>query len=463
MDSGISVNNELIEAIDIIMKRTKEKEEKVKTSFASSNCLGMTFFWLSSSSKDNLTLCAAHALADIITSVWRIGGIEDYMHILNIDDSLLSKAIQLMNFIALELGYINTYISILRSQRIRSDFEDLLVHISLISDSYLYDPASVVNTVVHYGKFIGTWEEIKNSKASVHLKISTYPNLRNIDNDIIKFSIQDSINIGKGSFGSIYKWKNFAIKTVPLVNEDFEPIYESSLREIAILSGIISDDIIKLHSSVIIGDIIILSLDLAIGDMHAKYKSQEIKHDWLLSLIRGIKYLHNMNVVHRDIKPENILIMTDGRLVISDLGSCIMYTSDTKLKNISGTYNYLDYGILTYLDQLNNVNISTATIMPELPSLYFYYGIDIWAAACTILSLLSEQYPFFRGPNQTDNTPYYLLRDMEIKLIGTEAFSDLNINNDMRTLLVLMLDINHETRLTAQDAYIILQTIEFNN
>jgi len=73
-----------------------------------------------------------------------------------------------------------------------------------------------------------------------------------------------------------------------------------------------------------------------------------VAYRWIAQVTLGLAYLHSRGIVHRDIKPANLLELSDGRLVLGDLGTAKdnvfeeEYGSDTML----GTPFYLSPEVL---------------------------------------------------------------------------------------------------------------------
>jgi serine/threonine protein kinase len=60
----------------------------------------------------------------------------------------------------------------------------------------------------------------------------------------------------------------------------------------------------------------------------------------IISVLGGIIYLKNKNVLHRDLKPKNILLDSRGRAKICDFGLAIQVGPNERLYDGCGTLNY---------------------------------------------------------------------------------------------------------------------------
>jgi len=141
--------------------------------------------------------------------------------------------------------------------------------------------------------------------------------------------------IGTGSYGSVYQaWdkvgrRNVAIKKVKRVFEDLIDC-KRILREIAILSRIDDDRIVRLYDICVPSDLmnfteIYLVLELCDSDFKKLFHLREFLSEMhavtlLYNTLCGVRYLHSAGVYHRDIKPANCLVNTDCSVKICDFG-----------------------------------------------------------------------------------------------------------------------------------------------
>lgn len=80
----------------------------------------------------------------------------------------------------------------------------------------------------------------------------------------------------------------------------------------------------------------------------AVYTESEAR-DIAYVLLKGLKYIHDKDMVHRDIKPENILLVSkdnDVDLKIADFGFAVQLTAGGSVKQQAGTPGYVSPEVL---------------------------------------------------------------------------------------------------------------------
>ena len=112
---------------------------------------------------------------------------------------------------------------------------------------------------------------------------------------------------------------------------------------------------------------------------HALSSSPDIysKAVWLQDIMRGIDFLHHLNIAHRDIKPENILIR-NGNAKVADFGLSEIMTIDKMLQTTarSGSLQYVAPEVL-FTDDAVRGDLA-----------------DRWSLAVTAFVLMFEQFPY---------------------------------------------------------------------
>ena len=124
----------------------------------------------------------------------------------------------------------------------------------------------------------------------------------------------------------------------------------------------------------------------------------------LLMVARGLKVMHDNNVLHRDIKSENILCRPDGTVKIADLGLSVFLHEQQMFRNsLKGTANWFS---------------------PEIAQgVYYSKEVDVWAFGCFAYELATGNPPF--SDLARDNTSLFsAILTQEVPAIDTTRWSD---------------------------------------
>ncbi len=137
--------------------------------------------------------------------------------------------------------------------------------------------------------------------------------------------------LGKGACGETVLLRddmidrNFVCKKYsPFSEIHREELFSGFLREIKLLHEIHHPNIVRvfnyfLYTETLSGYILMEHVDGPdIEDFITSHP--DTISDIFRQTINGFAYLESINILHRDIRPQNILITTDGRVKIIDLG-----------------------------------------------------------------------------------------------------------------------------------------------
>uniref|UniRef100_A0A8C9VFF8 Calcium/calmodulin-dependent protein kinase kinase 1, alpha b n=1 Tax=Scleropages formosus TaxID=113540 RepID=A0A8C9VFF8_SCLFO len=144
-------------------------------------------------------------------------------------------------------------------------------------------------------------------------------------------------------------------------------------------------------------------------------------------IVLGVEYLHFQKIIHRDIKPSNLLLGDDGHVKIADFGVSNEFKgSDAQLSSTAGTPAFM----------------APETLTDELQS-FSGKALDVWAMGVTLYCFVFGKCPF------TDE--YILALHRRIRTQPVEFPDTPTISNDLKDLILRMLEKNPNTRITVPE------------
>ncbi|KAM3838469.1 calcium/calmodulin-dependent protein kinase kinase 2-like [Diretmus argenteus] len=141
-------------------------------------------------------------------------------------------------------------------------------------------------------------------------------------------------------------------------------------------------------------------------------------------LLRGIEFLHYQKIIHRDIKPSNLLVGEDGHIKIADFGVSNQFEgTDALLTSTVGTPAFL-----------------APETLSETRKNFSGKALDVWAMGVTLYCFVFGVCPFM--------DERILSLHQKIKTLPVELPQHADISEDLKDLLLKMLDKNPENRIT---------------
>ncbi|XP_072909939.1 calcium/calmodulin-dependent protein kinase kinase 1 isoform X1 [Hemitrygon akajei] len=152
--------------------------------------------------------------------------------------------------------------------------------------------------------------------------------------------------------------------------------------------------------------------------------SEKQAHFYFRDIILGIEYLHYQKIIHRDIKPSNLLLGDNGHIKIADFGVSNQFEgSDALLSSTAGTPAFM-----------------APEMLSESRKSFHGKAVDVWAIGVTLYCLIFGKCPFMDD--------YILALHSKIRNRPVEFPERPEISEDLKDLLLQMLDKNPDTRIT---------------
>jgi serine/threonine protein kinase len=208
--------------------------------------------------------------------------------------------------------------------------------------------------------------------------------------------------IGQGAFGCVVaaersNGEKVAIKKVANTSHD-KTAAKRLLRELHFLRHLrghpnvvsVEDVIVRQNKA----DVYIVT-ELMEADLEQIIKSSQVLSTehvrcLIFQLLNGLRYMHSAGIVHRDLKPANLVVDSQCRLKICDLGLS-RHISDSLAVPEGEDAKFTDYVVTRWYRA------------PELlmGSKRYTKKVDTWAAGCILGELMGRR-PIFSGDDTSD-------------------------------------------------------------
>ena len=239
--------------------------------------------------------------------------------------------------------------------------------------------------------------------------------------------------LGEGSYSTVYKVKRklddqiYALKKVKLLNLN-EKEKTNSLNEVRILASVKSNHVISYKEAFFDEKDSTLGIVMEYadnGDLYKKiveYKKKKIYFEeidiWkiFIQLVKGLKALHDLQILHRDLKSANVFLFKNGHAKLGDLN-----VSKVAKRGLGYTQTGTPY-------------YASPEIWKDLP---YDNKSDIWSLGCVLYEMITL-HPPFKAKNMDELYKKVLSGDIE-KLPS-------KFSNDLYEVVLLLMKVNSNKR-----------------
>ena len=257
--------------------------------------------------------------------------------------------------------------------------------------------------------------------------------------------------IGEGAYSLVYKVRRlidgniYALKKVKLINLS-EKERKNALNEVRLLASVKSKFVVSYREAFFDekDNTLCMVMEYADGgDLYQKIKENrksqilfEESDIWriFIQLVKGLKALHELNILHRDLKSANVFLMKDGSVKLGDLN-----VSKVFRKNMGYTQTGTPY-------------YASPEVWNDKP---YDTKSDIWSMGCVLYEMTALKPPF-----RAKNMECLYKKVIEGNFIRIPS----KFTNDLYKIIQILLQVKPEKRPSCAEILqnpIILKRIEF--
>jgi calcium-dependent protein kinase len=249
----------------------------------------------------------------------------------------------------------------------------------------------------------------------------------------------DKKKMGEGSYGAVSKCTNKStgvVRAVKSISKAQMKNLDRFKQEIAIMKMMDHPNIIKLYETFEDHRNIYLIMEICSGGelfdriIETGHFTEVQAAIVMQQILRGIFYMHEIQLTHRDLKPENFLFQTKDpiekcTLKIIDFGLSCKFSDGQVLTTKAGTPYY---------------------VAPQVLAGKYDQSADLWSCGVIMYVLLCG-YPPFYGETDAD-----VLTKVRLGNFTFNAADWKNVSEDAKNLIRMLLKMNPRDRYTAEQA-----------
>jgi serine/threonine protein kinase len=130
--------------------------------------------------------------------------------------------------------------------------------------------------------------------------------------------------LGRGAHGVVFAAYDPELERTVAIKVFNDPEATASHREAIALARVAHSNVVALHDIACADGLVFIVMDMVHGGTLHDYMQRW--HDWrqvvglFIQAARGLAAVHDAGLTHGDVKPANVLVGTNGRVQIADLG-----------------------------------------------------------------------------------------------------------------------------------------------